>query len=291
MWSGLQQDRRTGALEKRDKVPAMTRNVGHARGVLAPTESAGVFHHARIAPSSDLEDVVQHYWSVRWDLRGHAPQRRETLPHPNVHLVVERGKSAVWGVHATRFTTTLEGRGEVFGVKFRVGGFRALSEAPMSRLRNRVLDLREVFGADADGIEGSVLSAEDDAQRVAIIESVLRRHAKPVDDDARRAAAIVDGIAADASIARVEDAVARWSMPLRSLQRLFNAHVGVGPKWVIQRFRLHEALARIAAARDVDWTTLAHELGYFDQAHFIRDFKALVGQTPSEYGRRGRERY
>jgi len=266
----------------------MTRDVGHARGVLAPTESTGAFHHARIAPSPDLEDVVQHYWSVRWDLRGHAPQRRETLPHPNVHLVVERGKSAIWGVHTTRFTTTLEGHGEVFGVKFRVGGFSALSDAPMSRLRNREQDLHEEFGADADDMEATVLSIEGDAQRAAIIESLLRRHAKPVDDDARRAAAIVDGIAADASIARVEDAVARWSIPLRSLQRLFNTHVGVGPKWVIQRFRLHEALARIAAARDVDWTTLAHELGYFDQAHFIRDFKALVGQSPGDYLRRGR---
>jgi len=268
----------------------VTREVGDARGVLAPDESAGVFHHARIAPSPDLEDVVQHFWSVRWDLCGHAPQRRETLPHPNVHLVIERGRSAIWGVHTKRFVTTLEGRGEVFGVKFRAGGFRALFDAPMSRLRNRSLDLREVFGADAGGIESDVFSAEDDAQRVAIVEALLRRHAGRVDDDARHAAAIVDGIAADASMLRVEDVIARWSIPLRSLQRLFNTCVGVGPKWVIQRFRLHEALARIVAPGDVDWTRLAQDLGYFDQAHFIRDFKAMVGQTPTDYRRRGESR-
>lgn len=268
----------------------MTREVGKARGVLAPTENNGVFHHARIAPSHDLEDVVQHLWSVGWDLRDGAPQRRETLPHPNVHLVIERGKSAIWGVHTTRFVRTLEGRGEVFGVKFRVGGFRALVDAPMSRLRDRSLDLRDVFGADADGLESEVLSVDDDAQRGAIVETLLRRHVKRVGDDTRRAAAIVDDIAAEASIARVEDVIARWSMSSRSLQRLFNDCVGVGPKWVIQRFRLHEALERIAAGRDVDWTTLAHELGYFDQAHFIRDFKAMVGQTPGDYLRRGESR-
>lgn len=268
----------------------MRRDVGPARGVLATGDGAGIFHHARIAPSPDLEGVMQHFWSVRWDRVGHAPQRRETLPHPNAHLVIERGKSAIWGVHTRRFVTTLEGRGQVFGAKFRVGGFRALFDAPMSRLRNRALALREVFGSDADGIENDVLSAEDDAQRVAMVEALLRRHAKQVDDDARRAATIVDGIAADASILRVEQVTARWSIPMRSLQRLFSAFVGVGPKWVIQRFRLHEALERIATQPNVDWTTLAHELGWFDQAHFIRDFKSMVGQTPSDYRCRSESR-
>lgn len=264
----------------------MTRDVGPARGVLGPAASGGTFHHARIAPSPDLEDVVQHYWSVRWDLRGQAPQQRETLPHPNVHLVVERGRSAIWGVHTTRFATTLEGRGEVFGVKFRAGGFRALLGAPVSRLRNRSMGLDDVFGGDAARIEDEVLSVDADAQRVAVLETLLRRHAPAPGADARRVAAIVDAIAADASIARVDDVLAHWPVGRRSLQRLFGEYVGIGPKWVIQRFRLHEALERIAAARDVDWTRLAHELGYFDQAHFIRDFKAMIGRTPAHYLRR-----
>ena len=59
----------------------------------------------------------------------------------------------------------------------------------------------------------------------------------------------------------------------------------MSPKWVIRRYRLHEALERVNAGHRVDWAALAAELGYFDQAHFIRDFKALVGRTPAEYGR------
>ena len=61
--------------------------------------------------------------------------------------------------------------------------------------------------------------------------------------------------------------------------------MGVGPKWVIQRYRLHEAVARVQAGRPVAWAALAQDLGYFDQAHFIRDFKAMVGQTPQAYAR------
>jgi AraC-like DNA-binding protein len=73
----------------------------------------------------------------------------------------------------------------------------------------------------------------------------------------------------------------------RPLQQLFNEYVGVGPKWVINRYRLHEVIERMAAQGPVSWTELALELGYFDQAHFIRDFKALVGCSPAAYMRGG----
>ena len=63
----------------------------------------------------------------------------------------------------------------------------------------------------------------------------------------------------------------------------FTGGVGVSPKWVLQRYRLHEAAERIAEGRDGDWAATALELGYFDQAHFIRDFKALIGASPAQY--------
>jgi AraC-like DNA-binding protein len=67
----------------------------------------------------------------------------------------------------------------------------------------------------------------------------------------------------------------------RSLQRLFREYVGVSPKWVLQRLRLHEAAERMLEGRD--WAALALDLGYFDQAHFIHDFKAVTGRSPGEY--------
>jgi AraC-like DNA-binding protein len=82
----------------------------------------------------------------------------------------------------------------------------------------------------------------------------------------------------------VEDLVARWEMPTRTLQRLFARYVGVTPKWVIRRYRLHEAAERLAVP-GVSQSQLAAELGYSDQAHFIRDFRAVVGMSPAAYGR------
>ena len=94
---------------------------------------------------------------------------------------------------------------------------------------------------------------------------------------------IMDLILADREITKVEDLVRHSGVGKRTLQRLFSEYVGVSPKWVINRYRLHEALERVAAGESVDWTSLAQDLGYFDQAHFIRDFKKLVGKTPTEY--------
>jgi AraC-like DNA-binding protein len=82
---------------------------------------------------------------------------------------------------------------------------------------------------------------------------------------------------------RVEDVVERFGIAPRTLQRLFARYVGVSPKWVLRRYRLHEAAARLAAEQDRTWAEVAAELGYFDQSHFIRDFTAAIGLTPVAY--------
>jgi AraC-like DNA-binding protein len=96
----------------------------------------------------------------------------------------------------------------------------------------------------------------------------------------------VYSILSDRSVLRVEDLVVRWELPKRTLQRLFARYVGVTPKWVIQRYRLHEAAERLASP-GTSQSQLATELGYSDQAHFIRDFRAIVGMSPAAYARFG----
>src|SRR5947207_836012 len=78
-------------------------------------------------------------------------------------------------------------------------------------------------------------------------------------------------------ITRVDDIVCCLNLKKRTLQRLFSQYVGVSPKWVIKRYRLHEVAARLAEGEVIDSAEIALELGYFDQAHFIKDFKAIVG--------------
>ena len=85
------------------------------------------------------------------------------------------------------------------------------------------------------------------------------------------------------TLVRVDDVAARCGSTVRSLQRVFHRFVGVGPKWVLQRYRLQDAAAAIDAGEVSDLAALAADLGWFDQAHFSRDFRSSVGVTPSEY--------
>jgi AraC-like DNA-binding protein len=254
-----------------------------ARGVLRRAIVPGEFQHARVAPAPTLDWLVERYWSVRWDVACE-PQPVETLPHPNVQMVFEAGLSGVYGVAAGRYVRTLQGQGGAFGVKFRPGGFRPFLDRQVSELADTSMPITRAF-TGAQGLEQQVLALSDPQQQAELLDAFLQARLPSADDTVVRVTRLVDGIAEDRSITQVEELVRRYGINKRALQRLFSDYVGASPKWVINRYRIHESLEHLASGRPPDWATLALDLGYFDQAHFIRDFKALVGQTPSDYAK------
>jgi AraC-like DNA-binding protein len=86
-------------------------------------------------------------------------------------------------------------------------------------------------------------------------------------------------------LTQVEELAASAGIGVRALQQLFSDYVGVSPKWVLRRYRLHEAADRLANGEEIDLSELALGLGYFDQAHFTSDFHKLVGKPPAQYRR------
>jgi transcriptional regulator GlxA family with amidase domain len=89
----------------------------------------------------------------------------------------------------------------------------------------------------------------------------------------------------DRTITRAEQLADLASTSLRSLQRQFTEYVGIGPKWVVARFRILDAAAAAHSGERVDWAALAGDLGYTDQAHLTRAFTAVVGTPPATYAR------
>ena len=259
---------------------------GLIRGLPTPGATGG---HRRLLPAADVAAFVEHFWLVRWDRRGQPPQPVETLPHPSAHLVIERGQPGrLGGVSSGRFTRVLEGQGRVFGIKFRPGGFRPFWPAPMSTLTDRTLLLPDAFGADGAAFEAAIVALDDDEARLALAEQFLRARLPPPDANIALIDGLVARVIADRALVRVEQLAELAGLGTRALQRLFNDYVGITPKWMIQRYRLHEALARLADGDATDWAAFALALGYFDQAHFIRDFRTMVGVTPAHYVARER---
>lgn len=247
------------------------------------------YRHERYHPSADLDPYVEHYWVVEWDLRGSAPERAETLPHPSAHMVFERdGGSRIRGAAREKFSRLLEGKGDVFAVKFRPGGFYPFVGVPVSRFSDMTVSLHDVFGAEGDDLDRAVLAESADLDRINIVESFLRARLTDPDENVTRLTEIVYAVAKERGILKVEDLVERYGLNKRTLQRLFARYVGVSPKWVIQRYRLHEAAEQLVTGAPVNQAELALGLGYSDQAHFIRDFKAIVGVSPAAYAKAAR---
>ncbi|WP_423598832.1 AraC family transcriptional regulator [Roseateles sp. MS654] len=255
------------------------------RGVLHPAVAPGRFEHRQRAPAPDLAPWIEHHWFVAWDLSGLPDRVQETLPHPNLHLVVENGEAALWGIQRRRFTKTLSGRGWVYGLKFRVAAFHAFHRQPVSDLSDRHVAACDVLGEAAQALIEP--ESAGDLERLSLRAEALLRSLAPgvAEPRAERIAAIVRRIADDPAITSVDALCRVVGESVRQLQRDFHRYVGVPPKWVIARYRLHEAVALIQSGAAQPDAELAQRLGYFDQAHFIRDFRRIVGCTPRDYAR------
>jgi AraC-like DNA-binding protein len=258
------------------------------RGIVAEATARTMFTLTRHAPAPELAEFVEYHWVLRWDLRGKPPHEQRVLPNLAVHATFFPGASGVYGPAHDVFSHHLEGRVQGLGVRFRPGCFRAFLGGPVSDIADRVVPLVDVFGPKVIEAAESVRTAADDAQMVRAIDNLLIANPAELSAAARRAAEAVESIARDPEITRVAQLRADTGLTTRSLQRLFAEHVGCTPKWAIRIYRLNDAAQRIAAEREPDYAGLAVRLGYSDQSHFIRDFRAVTGQPPAEYARTAR---
>ena len=250
------------------------------RGIVDAAELLARVKFRRREPAEPLRPYLEHYWLIDWDLTQ--PYASHVVPHPSVNIVFQRFTdqepfAEVAGVGIGLFTQKLEGRGRVCGIQFRPGGFRPFfPDRPVSHWTGERVRLPETDTAP-------VLTPDDEDARVAALDAFLLALDPHPDPQADLAMTLADRIRTDRTIRRVTDFARAEGMSVRLLQRLFAGYVGVGPKWVILRYRIHEALERAETDRDIDWAALAADLGYADQAHLVRDFTATVGVPPTAY--------
>lgn len=250
-------------------------------GILNPTEGFKHFSLRREPPPDDLAHFVDGFWSVRWDLEGRPPFEQEILPYPCVNLSTGAGGFEVHGPATQRFVAQLSGRGDVFGTKFTPAGFSAFARVPMRELLDSVVSVQAATGRTLH------MPTNRDSEAVrAEVERFLRSFQPVRTEPMALADRLVRLVQQDRAITRAEDLARAADLSVRSLHRLFERHVGVGPKWIVRRSRVQDAAERVALGEHVDWAGTAQELGYHDQAHLIRDFRDQIGWTPAAYARR-----
>jgi AraC-like DNA-binding protein len=225
--------------------------------------------------------------------------RRIEVPHDATVLILNFGprlliegprgaaryRSFFAGLHEAHVTT--ETAGEQRGVQINltpIGAYRLLGR-PQSELANRVAGLDDLFGSAAERYVERLQEAPDWTARFALVDAFLLRRiaaAAPVLPEVAATWQRLRESGGNAVIGAIADDIG-WSRK-RLIER-FRGQIGLTPKAAGRLLRFHRATALIARPDRPGWAEIAYRCGYYDQAHFIRDFRQFAGRTPTAYRR------
>ncbi|WP_418061013.1 helix-turn-helix domain-containing protein [Pimelobacter simplex] len=244
----------------------------------------------RYAPPPELADVVRRFWVPVWSLPDGEVSVQRVLQYPVCQVVLGSTGGQLVGPHSGLSTQELAGRGWAVGVMLQPAPGLALAGGPVAGLTNERRDLATVTALDGAGLLAGVRAVlgDDPAEATrqqeacALVAEALAVLA-PVDAEGRLVNAVVEYVEGEREVQRVGQVCAKFDIGERALQRLLRRRIGLSPKWLIQRRRLHDAADLLRTGAPVDLARVAAELGYADQAHFTRDFRAVTGLTPGEF--------
>ncbi|KQU99424.1 hypothetical protein ASC68_08670 [Devosia sp. Root105] len=255
-----------------------------ARGLLHKRTSFEHFELTRFEPSDDLADWVEHHWMILYDLGDRPPYTQRNLSHPNQHLVIDsRGETGIFGAATGVFETTLTGSGRVFATKFWPGAFRPFFGRAVSALSDTWLPVETVFSRTSAAMQEEFIGLNDPVAMAERMEELIQAQLREPDEKVGLARRIVTFAEANLELVSAGELAEAFGLGLRALQRLFDEYVGVSPKWVIDRYRMLEAVETLNAGGAEPLTELAHRLGYFDQAAFNHAFEKLTGAAPGVF--------
>ena len=251
-------------------------------------------------PAPPLSDHV----AMLWLYDGWTPtcERERALPDGSVEIVVNlrenetrlydandlsrverHGGAVVCGPHSRFFVIDGEEQTSVAGVHFKPGGASPFFGRPLTELADRHVSLDLLWGPDAGLLREQALAARTPEARLDVLEAALARRlhrARERHPAVRYALAEFRRAAHAGKVGEVSDAI---GLSARRFIEVFKGEVGLAPKVFCRVRRFQRVLRRIHRRREIAWADVAVSGGYFDQAHFIHDFRAFSGINPTEY--------
>jgi AraC-like DNA-binding protein len=249
-------------------------------------------HYVARPPTPALAKLVDYVWASQ-GAPAHATER--VVPTGTLELVINlvdeqiaiydsAGRrqvgtgAAVAGAYRRPFLFDTRANASVVGAHLKPGLAGVVLGVPPGELTDRHVDLEALWGRRARELRDRLCAARTTPDRFAILEAELLSRL----DERRRHPVIAHALdVLTRPDARVRDIATAASLSQRRLIELFTAAVGITPKRFGRVARFHRATA-LARRSALDWTRVAHEAGYYDQAHLIRDFRELAEVTPTD---------
>lgn len=179
----------------------------------------------------------------------------------------------------------LRSTGEVgmVAVRFKPGGSSRFFRFPHHELVDQIVDFHDIFGKEIATIQEQILNAATADERMHIIERFLvlqMMHHDSDDQLIRQACRYIEQSGGEYTVG---DLVKLIGLSERQFERRFKAAVGLTPKMLARIVRFQRFIALAQEQKIITLTDAAFACGYYDQAHFIRDFKAFAGVNPTNY--------
>lgn len=252
--------------------------------ILLDQSGAAAKESRLFAPSRQQAFFIEHFW-VQQNLLVPIGRSWRVIPeaNPNLIFVVSRAagghistRCCLVGPRSRFADVSMENRILTCGVRLRPGTLPLLTGFPASNFTDRSVHVEDVFGVQGRSLMDRVNQFRSPIQTLRVLADFLSRELANSDCALPLPPARCN---------RVEEMATRARMPLRTLHSRLMQHVGLSPKRLLRIERLQRALTH-SRDRSVPWVQLAVSCGFADQAHMIREFQALLGESPTLWSSR-----
>jgi AraC-like DNA-binding protein len=223
----------------------------------------------RVIPTGNVQ-LMFHYRTPFVVLH---PDKNEFQPH-----------SILSGLSNSFSDVSTFGQTGVVFVAFHPEGACCFFNFPLSEIENRSIDMTDIFSREMKEVEEQLCNMNTIVERTRVIEDFLWRRFSPIPDHNHMLLkAGVQLIAQSRGQLTATKLSEHLSVTPRNLERKFSTYLGKSPKQFIKLVRFHATIADITSDKRINLTEYAYRNGYFDQSHFIKEFKALSGYTPKDF--------
>ncbi|UTW64722.1 helix-turn-helix transcriptional regulator [bacterium SCSIO 12741] len=208
------------------------------------------------------------------DLYRHHPQIGSSFLLPRCFLIGQ-----LTGPYVVEPTGTTG----IFMVRFHPNGFLPFTTIPIHEMENTAVPLENLFGEKGREMGIQIIEAANQQERIERIEAFLLGRLSEVKTQDRIVNSTLDILATANGQLSINDLSEQANQSRRVLARKYSTSVGLSPKQLSKIIRLQSSLKSLLKTQNSKLTRVAHEHEYFDQAHFIKDFKEFTGLTPKEF--------
>lgn len=249
-------------------------------------------------PSPELQPFVKCFWSLEDEAKeDHLKQR--VLPDGCMEMIFHYGD--LYSQHFEDGSSIIQPRSFVFGqitkyieisptgisgiisARFLPDGISPFLNMPLTSLENKAVPITELFGEDGKKLEVAVINGTDSQQRIMLIEAFLLSkltEQKTIDAITKSCVDIIFQSHGQIGLAALAD---QMNINRRNMERKFTSAIGISPKQLARVARLQATLKMLGQKKFTSLTEIAYENGYYDQAHFIKDFREFTGISPKSF--------